>query len=445
MTIAANPLARLRPFPSPVPLDSLACDSHTLIETDVPASFLPRTHFLSPESTSSTPPPVIARSPFVPDALVEHLMRNKRDSAITTKYLSGTAITNGEAAMHSFVTALVLATQCGDYAWRGGHTAVELGTSARGRRLGRRVVVSTALHNDFEDSQVAELFFALGDELVGRDLRLRQGGQRFIVPSVAEKNKPVFRRAYDERLRQHAVYHLLPDRRLPPRDELQHWPWTVDGTIARLVLHLQITWSYARETPIALLAGRSVRLSAPSTSILSLPLLLATHIASLANELSALEALTGPEGYVYTFQPPSIFARRLPAELSLLLVICALREIVLASAQPEAAVKLARLRAFALSTHSPALSSLFPLLRLSLVAHIPALALSSLFPAPSQTYAPPASLARATLVIHNNSDAFGQNIESEQSGGSVDGVVGAWGDASRGLRRDRSDLLAFVG
>lgn len=443
MTLSANPLARLRSFPSHFP--SLACDSDTLIETDVPSSSLPRTHFLSPHSTSSTPPPVISRSPFVPDSLVEHLMRNKRDSAITTKYLPGTAITNAEAAMHSFVTALVAATQCGDYAWKGGHTAVELGTSARKKRLARKVVVSTALHNDFEDSQVAEAFFALGDdELVGRDLRLRQGGARFVVPSVGEKNDNAFREGYDETLRQHAVYHLLPERRLPSRHELAHQPWTVGETVTRLVAHLQTPLSSAHETPTQFLSSRSIRLSPPSSSILSLPLLFATHIASLTNELSALEALTSPRGYIYTYQPPSIFARRLPAEISVLLVFCALREIQLASREP-GALKLEKMRAFALSTHSPSLSSLFPLLSLCLPSHVLSLHLSSLFPPPSQTYAPPPSLQGATLVIHNNSDAFGQNIESEESGGSLDGVVGCWGDASRALRRERRDLVEFVG
>ncbi|BGP34020.1 hypothetical protein JCM10296v2_005835 [Rhodotorula toruloides] len=443
MTLPANPLARLRPFPLHFP--SLACDSDTLIETDVPSSALPRTHFLSPHSTSSTPPPVIARSPFIPDSLVEHLMRNKRDSAITTKYLPGTALTNAEAALHSFVTALVISTQCGDYAWRGGHAAVELGTSARGKRLGRKVVVSTALHNDFEDSQVAEAFSALSDdELVGRDLRLRQGGARFAVPSVEEKNDDAFRRAYDEMLRQHAVYHLLPERRLPSRHELVERPWTVDETISRLVAHLQTPLSSALKTPTHFLSSRSVRLSPPSSSILSLPLLLATHIASLTTELSALESLTADKGYTYTFQPPSIFARRMPAEVSVLLVFCALREIQLA-ARGGAALKLDKMRAFALSTHTPALSSLFPLLSLQLPSHTLSLRLSSLFPPPSQTYAPPHTLHGSTLVIHNNSDAFGQNIESEESGGSLDGVIGCWGDASHALRRERGDLCAFVG
>jgi len=45
------------------------------------------------------------------------------------------------------------------------------------------------------------------------------------------------------------------------------------------------------------------------------------------------------------------------------------------------------------------------------------------------------------LVLHNNSDAFGQNIESEGPS-SMDGVIGYYSDAACQLRRDRKDLLA---
>jgi hypothetical protein len=55
-------------------------------------------------------------------------------------------------------------------------------------------------------------------------------------------------------------------------------------------------------------------------------------------------------------------------------------------------------------------------------------------------YNPPMDARGAMLVIHNNSDAFGQNIETEPSGGSLDGVVGEYSSASASLMRDRKDL-----
>ncbi|KDE09372.1 hypothetical protein MVLG_00279 [Microbotryum lychnidis-dioicae p1A1 Lamole] len=51
---------------------------------------------------------------------------------------------------------------------------------------------------------------------------------------------------------------------------------------------------------------------------------------------------------------------------------------------------------------------------------------------------------RLALVIHNNSDAFGQNIETESRGGSLDGAIGERSSAAAGLRRDRKDLFQSV-
>ena len=52
-------------------------------------------------------------------------------------------------------------------------------------------------------------------------------------------------------------------------------------------------------------------------------------------------------------------------------------------------------------------------------------------------------LQDAMLVIHNNSDGFGQNIETEGSTGSLDGAIGANSSAAASLKRDREDLLDF--
>ncbi|GAA6043301.1 hypothetical protein JCM8097_001171 [Rhodosporidiobolus ruineniae] len=444
-----NSLAILRPFPSSFP--SLSHPSTALIRTDVPSRAWPRTWSLSTISASSTPPPIISRSPFLPLPLVEHLMRNKRDSAITTKYLPHTAITNGEAALHSFVTALARVVQCADYRWEGGHSAVPLGTVAdeHGRevRLGRRVVLSTLLHHDFENGEVAEVFYRLEeDEAVeGVDL-----GADFRIPSVEEKNDPVFRSAYDRQLKQHAVFHLLPSSRLLPA--LSSLPpsaiWSIPETTQHLQAHLFAPPGLI--TPFTLLQDRFVRLPDPPHSVLSLEFLLASYVAALVNELSALEALTtaGEGGYAYTFDPPAIFARRFPAELSTLLVLAALREILLSSPSVSSPRPvLGRMRLFALTAFTPALAALLPLLRRVLPDHVRVMDRTELYCGEegrlgSEEAVP--ELKGATLVIHNNSDAFGQNIQSESAGGSVDGVVGAWGDAARALRRERGDLVDWV-
>jgi hypothetical protein len=50
----------------------------------------------------------------------------------------------------------------------------------------------------------------------------------------------------------------------------------------------------------------------------------------------------------------------------------------------------------------------------------------------------------AMLVVHNNSDGFGQNIETEGSSGSLDGAIGSCSSAAASLERGRKDLLDFV-
>ncbi|BGP50263.1 hypothetical protein JCM10450v2_006179 [Rhodotorula kratochvilovae] len=439
MSTPPHPLARLRPFPPAFP--SLACHSADLVQTDVPYTCRePRAHFLSPASISTTPPPVIARSPFIPNALVEHLMRNKRDSAITTKYLPGTAITNGEAALHSFVTALVPTTMCGDYAWQGGHSVIELGTTPDARhRLGRRVILSTALHQDFEDGQVAELFYAVEREVLeGRDI---SAYGPFRVPSVEEKDNNAARASYDLRLKRHAVHHLVRSRVLPALGDLPYPPWSVAQATTLLKRHFATSPSEPTSTTV-----QSRFLLLASGTVLSLEFLYVSYVASLSNELSKLEALcpAAQGGYAYTFSPPSIFARRLPPEFSTLLVLLALHELVLASS-PAPAPALPAMRLFALGAHTPALAALLPLARSALPSHIALLTREQLFPPPGGTLVLPPSAERAALVLHNNSDAFGQNVQSEQAGGSLDGVLGAWGDASRGLRRERADLCHWVG
>jgi hypothetical protein len=48
------------------------------------------------------------------------------------------------------------------------------------------------------------------------------------------------------------------------------------------------------------------------------------------------------------------------------------------------------------------------------------------------------------LVVHNNSDGFGQNIETEYALGSLDGAVGSNSSAAASLYRGREDLLDFI-
>ncbi len=73
--------------------------SGTLIDTH--SSMKTREAYLK-TSYVFTSPPVISKSEFIPSQMVTQLMRNKKDTAIGVKYLSGDLITNMEGALHTF-------------------------------------------------------------------------------------------------------------------------------------------------------------------------------------------------------------------------------------------------------------------------------------------------------------------------------------------------------
>lgn len=157
------------------------------------------------------------------------------------------------------------------------------------------------------------------------------------------------------------------------------------------------------------------------------------------NELASLEILC-PQGYVYTWDPPSIFAQRIGPKILNRLMARAIIELqrmghvwhnmrvfAFNDYRDRGVIKLLKEReGFAQKVRSKA--SLFQgpggSKGLYDVSHIP-------------------EAEGAMLVIHNNSDAFGQNIETEGMS-SLDGAIGVSSSAAAGLDRSRKDLLDHI-
>lgn len=265
-------LAKLRAAPH-----SLHNPSDILHRSRVPAGAPERTRTVWLKAIDHHPGPVIAKAHFIPLALAEHLFRNKRDSALATKYLPRTAITNMEGALHSFVTPLVKIEQAGDYVWSGQHSMLVF-PAAGAKQMTRRCVLSATIHPDFED-------YSVGHQLYG----LRQGEVRgiaellnFAVPSNEAKASASARAVYDAQLHSLAVYHLTASHSLPSASDARPWTHAVAAAILRKDLATE------KEPPMFVsLAGRSV-MATPAP--LSLEMLLNTYICSLASEFSALEA-----------------------------------------------------------------------------------------------------------------------------------------------------------
>lgn len=137
-----------------------------------------------------------------------------------------------------------------------------------------------------------------------------------------------------------------------------------------------------------------------------------------------------------TYDPPSIFAATFSPTLLNLLYIRALRHV--ASSNP-----LPSLRIFAFNTYAD--PSLLPLVAraLSSQPHVLVLSRAELFSLDGYLNTGLKEMKGTTLVLHNNADGFGQNIETEGCT-SLDGAIGVYSSAAAGLHRDRRDLMSSI-
>ena len=395
--------------------------SDVLTKTNVPVGSDPREWYLN--NPFSVPPPCISSSQFVPDAMIGHLMRNKKNSALGVKFQAHRTppdeITNMEGALHTFVTPIVLAFLHGDYVYRGGHGMTRF-ASIDNMQQSRVVIVSAQIQPDFEGPDILVALAALKeDPLSGWSLP-----DGFVLPDVAMKQDGTKRAAYDMSLKRHMVQHLTREACLPNIREAGF-----EAISAVRILENFIRSSYPF---VELIVGKNVQLRAGP--VLSLELLFNTAVHQLRNELSALEALC-PQGYVYTSDPPSIFAQAIGAEILNRLQFAALKYLATGN-------MFLNMRVFAFNSYADPSAINLLKIALSNQPHILVVPKSDLFQGPRSTYVTLPGTEGSLLVIHNNSDSFGQNIETEWESGSMDGAIGANSSAAASLKRDRPDLLS---
>ncbi|KAL2063975.1 hypothetical protein VTL71DRAFT_4469 [Oculimacula yallundae] len=408
---------------------------------------------LENDKITNVPPPIISASDFVPPALIEHLMRKKRDSALGVKFEPDGEITNMEGAMHTFVVPVVPRCESeGDYCFSAGHrTAPPFVTPMFGGMaviMTRSVVMSATIHLDFElPSVMLELCMLRKEEVVGKDLIW---DSEYEILSKEDKQKAPLRKAYDERLRQHMVYHLTSEHRIPALSD----PANKIMNLGQCLEFFEDLMNGDDSIPEQLV-HRCAKLGSRT---ISLELLFIAAFQLVRNEFSALEAVC-PQGYVYTYDPPSIFAQYIEPELSNCLVILAIKYL-------SSHNKLTNLKIFGFNDYAD--SAALGLLKTALInqPHVTVLSKAKLFQGKDGRFEAgvwkkgpgtgkkvdggrfdiskwPAAHG-AMLVIHNNSDAFGQNIETEFKSGSLDGAIGSTTSAAASLERKRTDLMDYV-
>ncbi|KAG4430356.1 hypothetical protein IFR05_014160 [Cadophora sp. M221] len=419
----------------------------------VPANASIRSFYLQAVTGGDTailPPPMISASEFVPPALVEHLMRKKRGSALGSKFVPGAEITNMEGAMHTFVVPIVPRCETeGDYCFSAGHKAtppITVNSGGKNVMMTRSVVMSATIHMDFElPTVMLELCRLRNEEVAGKDLNTDPA---FKILSKAEKQIPALREAYDDSLRKHMVFHLTTAHRLPSLSE----PANKIMTLEKSLSFLEVLINDSAHIPDQLVH----RFTKVGTRTVSLELLFIAAFQLVRNEFSALEALC-PQGYIYTYDPPSIFACYVSPELSNRLIILAIKYL-------SSHNQLANLRIFGFNDYAD--PSALQLLQVALANQENVIVVSKidLFRAEDGRFEAgiwkvgkgkggnggrfdvgkwPAA-KEAMLVVHNNSDGFGQNLETEFMSGSLDGAIGATSSAAGSLERGRKDLVDFV-
>lgn len=415
--------------------------SDVLVVSPVPASASPRDFYL--KNYHLVPPPLISISEFIPKPLAEHLMRNKKDSALGQKFVEGGKhaddITNMEGALHTFVTPAMTAVMVGDYLFRGGHGIVRFG-SEDGKRKVRNVVMSASIQMDFEFKVVMFEVSKIRTEAVLGESLLEN--PQWEILGKNKKQDDELRNDYDDQLRSYMVYHLTKAHTLPARDEID---MEFCMSVKKSVEYLE---EMTTKSGPDFLANIENTISTMFTDvgrneILSLELLLNTALHQLRNELSALESMC-PRGYVYTYDPPSIFAGKVGATLLNRLLILALKVISEKN-------NFTNMRIFGFNDYVDKEALTLVQTALANQSHVHVCSKSRLFQGKGGLY----DLAKAgekfektgggaMLIVHNNSDGFGQNIESEGAGGSLDGAIGASSSAAGSLLRKRDDLVAHV-
>lgn len=405
----------------------------TLESVTIPKKGPSRDAFLSAveEGTWTAPPPVQSKSSFVPEAMVAHLMTHKKDTAINVKYVKGDAITNMEAAMHTFLTPISKVTMTSDYFYNTKNHIHDAATF--GNNQGREVILSYAIHPDFErgnggsDVVFGDLTTAGVEAIQGEELP-----EGFKILSAKDKEDDKARAAYDLMLRKHMIYNLTKTHSLPAVKDISETD-LLSLFDAKNFLNALINDGKSSEEIANAVSGKFVRV--PGQGLISLEMLLNTYIHQIANEFSVLEQQC-TQGYIYTVNPPSIFAEIFGGDPTFMNRMQILGMKCCSMAHP-----FENLRAIGFDTFKDPDS--LTLLKAAL-PKINVLDKNTLSDPKSHQYVAPEGLENCALVVHNNSDGFGNNIRNEGDGGSLDGMLGNHSSASASVDPKNEGLFQYI-
>jgi hypothetical protein len=360
-------------------------------------------------------------------------MYYKKRSALGVKYCQGDIITDGEAMLGGAFTAPVIqALIPGWWHWMGAQKPIPgamFPRNEQGKIQVAQVVMSFTTHPDFELlGQGMWVLAGLSDQrLEGRSL---SGDLK--IPTVEEKKNPNIRTFYDNVLMSHAICHLIPGYTRPALSEINlqnvqqciHQNLLV-GYLDVLIQQNQISGQIGSLIPYAQFWYTNQQ-GQQFYQIVDLNLLHQSYIHQLRNELRVLNSAM-PQGYVYTIDPPSIFAKTLGGAAlgaGVLNRFQALAFQYLYKTEPQL---FQNMKMFAFNDYVPNDNMLDHYQRnVFMQSQIKVVSKKTLFSTQNLHYNGPEGLA---LVIHPNGDLYGKNIQTEGYS-SLEGLIGNTSNAA---------------
>lgn len=378
---------------------STTLSSERTIRTPIPATVNDvRAWYLN--HLEQVPVPAVAASNLVPTVMVRHLLSSKCMSAIKVKFKPGDRITNMEGAMHTLVSMAALPVWMhGDNAFVDNHHTVFYYPPSKGSHVARCVALSALIQPDFEDRQVMyELCRLEHMEIVGTPL-----GNEWKILSAADKQDDKLRRSYDMGLKRHLIYYLTSQKHLPGTGDVG---LSTKEKVVAAILYGDVRDLYYK----------------PDDGVLSIELLANAVDKQIQVELANLDRLL-PKGYIYTWDPPAIFAQTLSPDI-LDALWC--RSLLAHASSSMSAVVFNDYRN----------RTIIPRLRDGMQDRaIAVYSRSELYPGRGRRLIIPSQASGAdadgtVIVLHNNGDAFGRNIETETETMSLDGAIGSSSSAA---------------
>lgn len=372
-----------------------------------------RTQFLNDDLYNSKNVYLTKTGAIVTDSMVEHLMRHKKDTALGVKYTKGDMISNMEGLLHTFVTPIVGIRMRGDYRWRGYHSHKTLPSDTA-----REVILSALIQPDFENNNIMWKLVILDQyHIQGKSMR----DNEFDYTGDKKNWNLEQIKNYDDKVLKHIINYIAPNGRKPGIYEIDEKRIFKYKNAVKLLEQLIVEENVISEIFNITKISFAKFIYKSKKYIMSLGIMFNVIFNMMENEFKAFELLL-PQGYIYTISPPVIFVKMLNSDSSILdrLQMLAIKVLLKLG-------KIQNLKGISFTPFMPHMNNWNQLYSSFIdISKIKLYDTSTLYN----------QKLKYAVIIHNNSDGFGQNIETEQES-SMDGVVGSVSDAAKALLRNR--------